>query len=78
MLEEGGGKRIDVTYMDRSIKGCGDFCAAEVRTIFVLNRWLPVTNGINLFAGGKYPELQWIGPGDTWSESLWVSASSGI
>lgn len=36
-----------------------------------------ISNGINLYHDGKYPELQMVAPGAKWVESFWVR-SSGI
>ena len=32
-----------------------------------------ITNGFNLAHDGLYKELQSVAPGDTWSESFWLS-----
>jgi aldose 1-epimerase len=34
-----------------------------------------ITDAINLHQGGKYPDLQMIAPGASWTESFWIQAS---
>jgi aldose 1-epimerase len=34
-----------------------------------------ITNAVNLHQEGKYPELQTVAPGATWTESFWIRAS---
>ena len=32
-------------------------------------------NGLNLARQGKYPALQYLPPGQKWTESFWIKAS---
>ena len=34
-----------------------------------------ITNAVNLYQQGKYPELQTVAPGASWTESFWIRAS---
>jgi aldose 1-epimerase len=34
-----------------------------------------ITNALNLNHAGKYPNLQSVAPGGTWTESFWIRAS---
>jgi aldose 1-epimerase len=70
---EGGGKKIEVTYGPK-YKVAVIF-APPGQNYICFEPMAAVTNGINLFADGKYPGLQWISTGETWSESFWVAAS---
>ncbi|HWE51961.1 MAG TPA: aldose 1-epimerase [Bryobacteraceae bacterium] len=70
---EGGGKSIDVTYGPKYPVAV--IFAPPGQNYICFEPMAAVTNGINLFAEGKYPPLQWIEPGETWHESFWVSTS---
>jgi aldose 1-epimerase len=68
---EGGGKQINVAFGPKY----------QVAVVYVppgqeyvcFEPMTAVTNGINLAAEGKYPQLQWIEPGAEWRESFRIS-----
>ena len=70
---EGKGEKIEVKYGPKWIvsvvwepKGTNFICFEPMAGI---------TNAPNLAHDGKYPQLQTLAPGATWSESFWVKAS---
>ncbi len=69
---EGGGRRVEVKFGPRytvaivySPRGQEFLCFEPMTSI---------TNGVNLAAEGKYPDLQWVEPGGIWEESFRVKA----
>jgi aldose 1-epimerase len=68
----GGGKTINVAFGPK-------YQAAVVyappgQEFFCFEPMTALTNGVNLAADGKYPELQWVEAGGKWRESFWISA----
>ncbi len=70
---EGGGKRIDVTFGPRYPVAV--IYAPPGHNYICFEPMTAVTNGVNLAAAGKYPQLQWVQAGEVWRESFWVKAS---
>jgi aldose 1-epimerase len=70
---EGEGKKIEVTFGARYPVAIVYAPAGE--NFICFEPMSAVTNGINLAAEGKYPELQWVAPGGQWRESFWIRAT---
>ncbi len=67
---EGGGKKIEVTFGPKYQVAI--VYAPPGQNYICFEPMTALTNGINLAAEGKYPELQTIPAGGDWSESFWV------
>ena len=67
---EGAGKRIEVVYGPKYQVAV--IYAPPGKDFICFEPMTALTNGVNLAAAGKYPALQWIAPGEMWSESFWV------
>jgi aldose 1-epimerase len=72
-LEDGGDARIEVEF-GLKWQVAVVYCPSGHEFI-CFEPMAAVTNGINLAAEGKYPALQTVEPGATWSESFRVRAS---
>ena len=69
---EGGGKRIDVYFGPKY--NVAVVYAPPGQQFLCFEPMTAVTNGVNLAAEGKYPDLQWVEAGGEWRESFWVKA----
>jgi aldose 1-epimerase len=47
----------------------------ETRDFICFEPMTGITNAINLYHEGKYPDLQAVAPGSKWTESFWIRAS---
>jgi aldose 1-epimerase len=72
---ESGGKKVEVLLGSK-------YAAANIytprgRQTVCFEPMTGINNAVNLYHEGKYPDLQILAPGATWSESFWIR-SSGI
>ena len=73
---EGAGKRIDVVFGPQYQVAI--IYAPPGQEYICFEPMTAITNGINLAAEGKYPDLQWVQAGKVWRESFWIRASGSI
>jgi aldose 1-epimerase len=69
---EGGGKKIEVGFGPKYQVAV--VYAPPDRQFLCFEPMTAVTNGVNLAAEGRYPELQWVAANGEWRESFWVRA----
>ena len=70
---ESGAKKIEVIYGPKYQVAV--VYAPPGENYICFEPMTAITNGINLAHEGKYPELQTVAPGATWSESFWIRFS---
>ena len=70
---EGGGKKIEVQYGPKWQVAVVWEPASQ--NFICFEPMAAITNGPNLAHEGKYPQLQTLAPGATWTESFWVRAT---
>ncbi len=70
---EGGGRRIDVIFGPKWQVGV--VYAPPEREFICFEPMAAITNGVNLAAEGRYPELQTVKSGGVWQESFRVRAA---
>jgi aldose 1-epimerase len=70
---EGGGKKIEVVYGPKWIVGV--VWEPAKQNFICFEPMASITNGVNLAHDGKYPQLQMVAPGATWTESFWIRTS---
>ena len=70
---EAAGRKIAVSYGPKF--PIAIVYAPQTRAVVCFEPMTGLTNGFNLAHQGRFPNLQSIAPGDTWTESFWIRAS---
>jgi aldose 1-epimerase len=77
---ESGGKKVETIFGPKYpavVIFAPPAPAGQTREFICIEPMTGITDAVNLHHQGKYPDLQTVAPGATWTESFWI-LSSGI
>jgi len=75
---ESGGKKVETLFGPKypvAVIYAPPAPAGQTRDFICFEPMTGITNAVNLYHEGKYPELQTVAPGAKWTESFWIRAS---